>query len=51
MLVNDGEHTGSGQGYKEMVDEAPSITKRRAQSAFVRQVGYMGDSLIHSPAP
>lgn len=25
ILVNDGEHSGSGQGYKEMVDEAPSI--------------------------
>lgn len=35
MLVNDGEHIGSGQVYKDMVNEAPSITTKRAQSAFV----------------
>lgn len=37
MLVTDGEHTGSGEGHKGMVDEAPSVTKRRAQLAFVRE--------------
>lgn len=49
MLVNDGEYIGSWQGYKEMVGEAPSIIKGRAQSAFMGQVGYLGYGLIHSP--
>lgn len=34
MLVNDGEHIGSGQGYKDMGNETPSISKERAESAF-----------------
>ena len=51
MLANNGEHIGSGQGYREMVDGKPSINKRRAQSAFVGQAGYLGDALIQSPAP
>lgn len=37
MLVTDGEHTGSGQGHKGMVDEAPSVTNRSTQLAFVGQ--------------
>lgn len=51
MLVNDGERIGSGQGYKDMVTEAPSITKERAQSAFMGQAGSLADSLIHSLVP
>jgi len=51
MLVNDGEHIGSGQGYKDVVNEGPSITKERAQSAFMGQAVSLADSLIHSLVP
>jgi len=51
MLVNDGEHIGSGQGYKDVVNEGPSITKERAQLAFMGQAVSLADSLIHSLVP
>lgn len=50
-MVNDGEHIGSGQGYKDMVNEAPSITKGRAQLAFMGKAGSLADGLTHSLFP